>query len=384
MSEGEKQHHHGRWVVILLVLLVLSTAGSYMLLTRKATTFAQVPETLNPKAGTDVTLSVRVTPAQGRTITLQRYNRKTKKWVTKAEFRAGKGKTARVRVTLPDGWDRNVRSTWRLSASDTLTAKAAKSRRIRLTAKNIADVPGLTSKAAVVMAVDDKMVLYDRYMNRRLPNASTTKLVSAMVSMDHANGSETVTISDNVVNTKDGNLYKKKGDQFRMSDLWTAMLVMSSNDAAEAVAEGSLGSEDAFVDAMNEKVRKLGCRNTHFENPHGLDEDGHYSTAYDLALIDIAAMKYEKIPPILKIVKTEINARNTSERLNYITTTNRLMKEGYPGHLGGKTGSTDNAGNCFVGMYEYQGKRYVTCVLNSKNRWEDTVRLYTYIQKYYA
>ena len=168
-----------------------------------------------------------------------------------------------------------------------------------------------------------------------------------------------------------------------MGHILYAALLLSDNGSATALAEHTAGSERAFASMMNEKAEELGCENTHFVNPHGLDENDHYSTARDLALIGSYAMNNSQFRKIVKTKKYSFRTLK-KKKLYSFETTNKLLGE-IAGVAGVKTGTTENAGCCFVGAYRHKGKYYITAVLGAKKnaqRWEDTKTLIRYIKTY--
>ena len=370
---------------LTLAVLIIAAVGALAINLVKPTTMDGIVYDLNPMAETDIVQTVKVNPANGRDIVIQRWSEAEEEWVDAGAVEMPDEKEASVEVKFPDDWKTLAFSKWRFVINRSFTAKEYESEPITVTTGNIAEIKKLKAKAAIVMCVTDgNKILFDLNANEQLPNASTTKLMTAMVSMDKLAGDEEIKFSQKAVETPDGNMWVEKGDKFTAEDLWNTLLIQSSNDASVAIAEGTSGSVKKFVKAMNAKAKELGCENTHFKNPHGLDTDGHYSSCYDLALIDIAAMKYDKIREILLKEKYEFTSTNHPERENYADTTNDLILEGYKGHLGGKTGWDTLSGGCFVGMYEYGGKQYVTVVLGSDKRFTDTKRLYKYIRDYYS
>jgi D-alanyl-D-alanine carboxypeptidase len=194
---------------------------------------------------------------------------------------------------------------------------------------------------------------------------STTKVSAHAASTPYAAGRMTV------------------GDVFSTRDLLYAMLLPSANDAATAVAERVGGSEEAFVNMMNAKAEELGFTKTHFRNPHGLDADGHYTTAKELAELTAYAYTFPEIRDCWATKYKVIKSLEKGRRW-YLVSTNAIF--GYVSNfLGGKTGTEGNARCCFTGVYTFNGGTYVTVVLGSGygfSRWSDTKKLHKYIQDY--
>jgi len=368
-------------IAISTLILAAAIIVSVVFLLRPVTKVTGIRLSANPSAEQAYSQTIKITPARSRSVKVQQYNAKDKKWVTRSTIRIGAGDTEKVKITFPSEWKNSTYSTWRIFVPASVKGTAYTGKAIRFTVYNRAKIKNLIAKRAVIMRMDNKKVLYDKNMNQRCNNASTTKMLTAAVSMENADGNKVVTISKAAANTEDGCLWLKKKDKFYLKDLWTAMLLASANDAAAAVAEGTAGTQAAFMKMVNQKAKELGCRNTHFVNPHGLDTYGHYSSAYDLALINIEAMKNEPFRKIVLKKKYRFNSLK-KDRENFVKSTNELILENYKGHLGGKTGTTDLGGLCFSGVYQYKGVKYVTVVLGSSSRWSDTKKLFHYIRKY--
>ncbi len=365
-------------LVLLMIVLGFAVAQSGHGIGFRETRVSGLKGQLNPAAGTVLKTSFKVSPAKSRLILLQKYDAGNKKWVTAERFRAGSGDQSRVTVAFPETWQKKTYSKWRVYLPAARGGRSY-SKTITVTQKNRA-AAGIRCKSAVIVNLKTGAVLYDYNMNKRLPNASTTKMMTAIITMTHADPDSNAVITKNVIHTPDGNLYKKKGDIFKLHDLWRAMLIASSNDSAEAVAETTAGSEEKFVSMMNAEVRRMGLKNTHFMNPHGMDEEGHYSSARDLASINARAYKLKEFRTITMEKSVKFRALNHKKRYNVLYTTNDLLLEHYKGCLGGKTGTTTLAGQCYSGIYEYKGVKYVTVVMHSSNRFKDVKKLCKYIR----
>jgi D-alanyl-D-alanine carboxypeptidase (penicillin-binding protein 5/6) len=216
-------------------------------------------------------------------------------------------------------------------------------------------------------------VLWSRHPNLELANASTTKMVTALVAVEADDG-EVVTISRQAASTGGGGPQLRAGDRFSVPQLLAALLMASSNDAAVALAEHVSGSEEAFVREMNLTARRLGATGTHFVNPHGLDAAGHYSTAHDLALFGRALLEE---PLLAAIVRRRSLALPTEAGRERFENTNLLL-EGYPGAIGIKTGYTIAAGNMLVGAARRDGRTLISVVMHSEDSFVDSERLLDY------
>lgn len=168
-----------------------------------------------------------------------------------------------------------------------------------------------------------------------------------------------------------------------MRNLFNSILVKSDNGSAVAIGESISGSTSKFAKKMNRRAKDLGCKNTHFVNPHGLPNKKHYSTGYDLALMTKHALKEKYFREVIKKKSYSFKTLKKKSKVR-IRTTNKLLGK-VKGVRGGKTGTTRAAGYCYVGTYKYDGKTYITVVLGSKKdkyRWSDTKKLISYIKKY--
>ncbi|MDP1758621.1 MAG: D-alanyl-D-alanine carboxypeptidase family protein [Thermodesulfovibrionales bacterium] len=236
----------------------------------------------------------------------------------------------------------------------------------------------ISSKAAVVIEASTGRVLFAKNPNLKLPPASTTKLVTAMVVLDRANMSDTVTISEaaaNVPSLKETKL--KAGETLTVETLLYAALMRSANDAAFALAEVVAGSEKKFVQLMNRKAVAIGASNTKFINTTGLPGKGQHTTAYDLSKIMRYALKYPVIREIIGKKEAEISTEQG--RTIALENTNKLLWSDN-GAVGGKTGYTKAAKHCFVYAGEKEGEMVIVALLGAQSRevlWNEAERLET-------
>ncbi|MBR4110730.1 MAG: D-alanyl-D-alanine carboxypeptidase [Clostridia bacterium] len=235
----------------------------------------------------------------------------------------------------------------------------------------------INARNAIVYDRKYKKVLYEKNINERVPNASTTKMLTAIVAYENADMNETVTISKKAANTGGSRVGLRTGDKVVLGDLMHGLLICSGNDAAVAIAEHVSGSEEEFCEKMNDKAKEIGAINTNFMTPHGLDRDNHYSTAYDLALIADYAMNIEYIKNIVckKMANIKIN-----DYTKTLTTTNEMLSV-YDGTDGIKTGYTSKAGRCLITSATRDDWQLICVVLgcDTKNlRTSDSVKLLNY------
>ena len=235
---------------------------------------------------------------------------------------------------------------------------------------------------AVLMDASNRRVLFEKNGYEQVPMASTTKIMTLIVTLENANLDDVVNVSEYAASMPDVQLGICTGEKYRLSDLLYSLMLESHNDVAVAIAEHVGGSVEGFAKMMNEKAAELGANHTHFVTPNGLDADGHYTTAYDLALIASYAIENEEF---LKIVQTPNYTFHEQESGKAYTVNNkdRFLNE-YQGALGIKTGFTGKAGYCFVGAAEREGKKLVSVVLasgwppNKNYKWQDTKSMMNY------
>lgn len=227
--------------------------------------------------------------------------------------------------------------------------------------------PSNTAHAAILFERSTDTVLFGENIHARRAPASTTKVMTALIAIEVGNMDDIVTVSKTAAGVRGSTARLYTGQKIRMIDLIHGLLLNSGNDASVAIAEHIAGSEDAFVAMMNERAKELGLENTQFQNPHGLDEPGHYSSAFDLAILTDTAMNY---PLFSQIVSTREYASEHGSFRN----TNRLLWS-MEGVEGVKTGTTGEAGYCLVAAISGEGMQLISVVLGSSDRWNDSVRL---------
>lgn len=236
--------------------------------------------------------------------------------------------------------------------------------------------PAIEAKAAVVVDGDTGQVLFSRHPHEELPNASTTKLMTAIVATRYGNLNEVVTVSTDSARVGGSSLYLEAGEKMTLEQLLYGMLMISGNDAADAIARAVGGTVPHFVAMMNSEAAQLHLANTHYANPHGLPDPDHYTSAYDLSVIARTAFA---IPEIAKITDTRTLSMPGNDRIRhrFLINHNRLLGH-FPGALGGKTGYTIKAGKCFVGSARRNGRYVIETILNDPLMWRDAARLLDY------
>jgi D-alanyl-D-alanine carboxypeptidase len=230
--------------------------------------------------------------------------------------------------------------------------------------------PPITALSAAVVEDSCGDLLFDKDAHRRLPPASITKIVTAIVAVETTDADEIVDVNVDNFFAGDGTVMGlETGMRLSMRDLLYGLLLPSGNDAAVAIARRVAGDVPAFVGRMNAKVRELGLQDTHFTNPHGLDAAGHYSSAYDMAMLGRYAYKD---PLIAEIVRTKQYQPNWAgpELWN-----GNLLLWLYPEADGMKTGWTEKAGQTMIATAQRDGHRLFVAVMGSQDRYTDVMRL---------
>ncbi len=219
-------------------------------------------------------------------------------------------------------------------------------------------------------------VLFEKNKDKKLAMASTTKIMTAITAIENCDDlDERFEISPKAVGIEGTSLYLRKGDTYSTRDLLYALMLISGNDASVAIAEHIAGSTSEFVTLMNEKAKEIGAVNSHFANTHGLDADGHYTTAYDLALITAYALNNDTFREIVSTKNTKIvNTKDGLEEARYLKNKNKLLFR-MDDCIGVKTGYTDDAGRCLVSAIERNGMRLICVVLNCGPMFEESASL---------
>lgn len=241
----------------------------------------------------------------------------------------------------------------------------------------------LTAKAALLMDAATGRILFQKDADLRLPPASTTKVMTAILAIESGRKlNETLTVSKDATRVPPTKLYLRPGQRVSIEELLYGIMLPSANDAAVVLAEGIGGSVERYTDLMTKKAQSLGATNSHFTNPHGLTAPDHYSTARDLATIFRYAMK---IPLFREIVHTKFSSVSSTAvvkkkivpRRISVRNHNRLLWD-YEGALGGKTGYTLAAQRCYVGAVQRDGVTLIVSILGSTNMWNDAKHLLEY------
>lgn len=240
-----------------------------------------------------------------------------------------------------------------------------------------AAAPSITAKAAALFDLASGEVLAGINADTKVYPASTTKVLTALLVAEHGNLTDMVTISDRAEQQEGTALYCRAGEQYSVLDLLNALLVLSANDVAVALAEHIAGSVEEFAQMMNEKARELGTENSNFLNPNGLPHEDHYTTAADMAKIFTAAFKQPLLRDIMSTRVYYIDLPSGERRA--LVNGNKMLTE-YAGTLGGKTGYTSQAGNCLVTAAQVGDLKLGVAVFKAQGQavWQDAGALLDY------
>lgn len=246
-----------------------------------------------------------------------------------------------------------------------------------LTMENNAITSALSSytsaKAMCVMETTSKRVLGSKNQQEKLPMASTTKIMTAITAIENCDDlDKPFEISPKAVGISGTSLYLRKGEVMTTRDLLYGLMLVSGNDASVAIGEHISKNVKNFVDLMNETALKIGAKNSHFDNTHGLDSPTHYTTAYDLALITSYALENETFKEIVST--TNIKITNSEGKTRYLKNKNKLLTS-LEGCCGVKTGFTDDAGRCLVSACQREEMTVVCVVLNCGPMFEESREL---------
>ena len=233
----------------------------------------------------------------------------------------------------------------------------------------------LSAQSAVLIDARDGRVLYEKDADTPRPMASTTKIMTAVVALESCDVNEIIEIADEAVGVEGSSIYLQKGERMTLLELLYALLLQSANDAAVAIAVGVGGSVGNFADMMNEKAMSLGLTSTHFENPNGLDADGHVTTAHELALLTAYALKNPTFAEIVATYKRKISGPDGTVRL--VVNHNKLLNM-YDGCVGVKTGFTKKSGRCLVSAACRESLTLVSVTLSAPDDWRDHTAMLNY------
>ncbi len=264
-----------------------------------------------------------------------------------------------------------------MKALKNLTAAAA--------ALALALIPGVRAAAApeeisavsaIVIEAQTGTVLYEKNADERRAMASTTKIMTALLTIEAGDPDREFTVDPLAIRVEGTSMGLREGDRVSRRDLLYGILLPSGNDAANAAAVSVAGSIPAFVERMNERAQQLGLSDTHFVTPSGLDADGHYTTARDLAKLAAFAMRDELFREIVSCTSADVEFGNPPYKRT-LYNSNKMLRR-YSGATGVKTGFTDNARRCLVSAAERDGVTLVAVTLNAPDDWNDHTKMLDY------
>lgn len=237
--------------------------------------------------------------------------------------------------------------------------------------------PNLSAQAVLVEDIDGGQILYQKNISQRLHPASVTKLMTALVAVEHFKPADILTVPPQAL-VGGSTMGLVAGENLTFRSLLYGVLLNSGNDAAYTIAFNYPNGLENFVNKMNDQATKMGLTNTHFTNPAGFDGGGHYSSAYDLAQIAQAAVSNSQLAKIVATKETQIISWDKS-KAHSLRNLNKLLA--VEGVVGIKTGFTENAGENFIGLIERDGHKILTVVLASNDRFGETKSLINWVSQ---
>ncbi len=226
-----------------------------------------------------------------------------------------------------------------------------------------------SAESAILIEADSKNVIYEKDADTRRGPASTTKIMTAIIAIERCPLDKIVTVAPEAAGVEGSSIYLYAGERITMESLLYALMLQSANDAAAAIAYEIAGGIDEFAELMNEKAAELGLKDTHFANPHGLDDEEHYTTARELALIARYALENETFRKIVSTEKKSIPMHD-GEATRVLINHNRLLRT-YDDIIGVKTGFTKKTGRTLVSAAERDGVTLIAVTLSDGDDWRD-------------
>lgn len=233
----------------------------------------------------------------------------------------------------------------------------------------------VTARNAIAIDRESGKILFEQSAYEIVPMASTTKILTALVTIERGNLDQKLTVSKNAASIRGSKVGYRAGEEITIRELLYGLMYKSGNDAAITLAEGIGGSIEGFSEIMNHYARSVGILDSHFMTPHGLDKDDHYSSAYDLAILTAKGMEYEMFREV-------VGTRSiTRDKYNFTRDYNNINKILWliPGANGVKTGYTGKAGKCLVSSVNHNGRDIIIVVLNCTDRWKQTERIFKHV-----
>lgn len=252
------------------------------------------------------------------------------------------------------------------------------------------DPPSITGKSVVVMDANTGAVVYGKNENKPYPPASTTKLMTVLLTLENCDLDEVVTVGEFPPTIEGSKIYIDVGEKMTVEEMLYSVIMVSANDCAAALAEHISGSIEEFAVLMNQRAKELGCKNTNFVNPHGLYDDKHRTTAYDLALMEKELLNHEKYIEISKTKSTFLQPTNIFKEKRPLWNDNRLLHDAYqcyyPDAIAGKTGYTDESRHSFVASAGKGDNKFIIAILFDENKayYNETPKLFDWAFKNFS
>jgi len=233
--------------------------------------------------------------------------------------------------------------------------------------------PEISGYSGVLIDQDSGRVLFEKRAHEKKPIASITKVMTAIIAIESGQMEEKASVSKRAIHVEGSSIYLKEGEKMTIEDLVYGLMLRSGNDAAVAISEHIGGSVEGFEYLMNEKARWLGMTNTHFTNPHGLNEEEHYSTAYDMGVL----MRYAMQNDIFRKI-TGTTSYKAENRIYAWQNKNKLLTTNYDYCIGGKTGYTRKSGRTLVSAAKKGKMELIAVTLNAGDDWRDHIALFNW------
>ncbi|WP_337020232.1 D-alanyl-D-alanine carboxypeptidase family protein [Oceanobacillus massiliensis] len=231
--------------------------------------------------------------------------------------------------------------------------------------------PSVSANNAILIEQSTGRVLFEKNANDQASIASITKIMTAIIAIESGKMEEMAEASREAIYTEGSSIYLEQGERMKLEDLVYGLMLRSGNDAAVAIAEHVGGSEDGFIFLMNEKAKWLGMTNSHFDNPHGLDSDTHYSSAYDMGLL----MRYAMENDLFKKITASETYKSENRSYSW-QNKNKLLTQFYEYCTGGKTGYTKKTGRTLVSTAEKDGVELIAVTLDAPDDWQDHMSMF--------
>lgn len=244
---------------------------------------------------------------------------------------------------------------------------------------NESNAPWVSAKAGLFIDTKNGIILFSKNINQRLPIASLVKVMTVLIALEHKSMDDTYQISEQAANMEPDKMLLIAGEKLTLKELLDGIFLVSANDAAEAIAEGTISSREDFIKLMNHKAQQLGMKDTFYANPTGLDEDTNnsYSTAYDLAILTRYLIKH--YPQVVDISKTEhIYLPQTDTHQDYDMYSGINLLTTYPGVVGFKTGYTPEAGLTLITLARQNNHEIIGVLLGSGDRRDEAREILDY------